>query len=133
MMMMMNKVNYDKIETVTKALVPRHRQWERPGGWQNVLEAGRANLGAVCSNAELPGAFFRQQWGRPELAATSLTLKRNWRWPLCAAFTALFRADLSSLFSNVIGLLNFIIFKLQTIHPNPGPHLKRQIGQRSKI
>ena len=100
-----------------------------------MLEAGRANLGAVCSNAELPGAFFRQQWGRPELAATSLTIKRNRRWPLCAAFTALFRADLSSLFSNVIGLLNFIIFKLQTIHPNPGPHRrdKSDEGRSSRM
>lgn len=60
--------------------------------------------------AEAPDVFFRQQWGMV-IAKPYLTIKRHRRRPI--------QADILS--EEERSVLNYILRRLETIHPNPGP------------
>ena len=69
------------------------------------------------------GAFFRAQRGR-KLASSSLSLNNHWQWPPWVMMLFL----MTNLRSRIV----YVEFKLRTIHPNPGPRDKTDVGKEKR-
>ena len=109
-----------------KEQVPSTHHGSAPMGAQWLRTGREGNCGEIRED-EPPRTFFSRQRGE-EMAKFPLSIKNSRLWPYQACKT--FLVTILKTFKTVRGLSNFVLFKLITIHPNPGPHARDNEARR---